>query len=225
MPGSTAHQLARCSILSRSILYHQRRQHAEIARLCLAHPAHDRVRIAVEARQQMLEETRPREAPVVRPQYAPRRLAADPRAAALVGHREAPATDAMLAPGDAAPADAARADDDDAAVAASVRTDARGVCVSGDERVRERQVVCARRRKAGGLAGPGQRQAGDDIDVAERQARLLQARIGGAHDRRKALLEAKANVGRAGRAFAPNLTIEIGKTGAAAGSAAIDTKK
>ena len=40
-----------------------------------------------------------------------------------------------------------------------------------------------------------------------------------------ALLVPGGLVSRAGRAFAPNLTIEIGKTGAAAGSAAIDTKK
>ena len=71
----------------------------------------------------------------------------------------------------------------------------------------------ARGGKMHRLAGAGQRQAGDDIEVRPRKPGLVQALLGGVRHRRKAVAQPKADVGRPGKPFAQHLPLEIGTAG------------
>ena len=79
------HQLARRLVVARHMLDDYRREPAEIAGLRRGGPAHDRVRITVEALEQAGQQAGPGDPPVVSPQHPAHRLPPEPGAAAFIG--------------------------------------------------------------------------------------------------------------------------------------------
>ena len=108
------------------------REGSEILWRCARHPMHDRVRIRPKFCKKRTQQRRPRHAPIMGPQRAAQRLAAEPSAASFVRNRPTPAADLILLPIELRPANAAGADHDDAAVAPAMCADA-GRLGIGDE--------------------------------------------------------------------------------------------
>ena len=96
MPRRKPHQLASGRIVLARVLDDERRQTRKVARACRAHPAHDGMGVGPELLEGRAQQARPGCAPVVRPQHPAHDLAAEPRAAALVGNRKPPAADAIV---------------------------------------------------------------------------------------------------------------------------------
>ena len=98
--------------------------------------------------------------------------------------------------------------------------------VGGEQDAAERMRVGARGGKMRRLAGAGQRQAGDDLEVRPASSPAWSRHcIGGACHRRKAVAQPKADVGRAGKPFPQMWPSKSAQPGAAAGSAAIDPEE
>jgi hypothetical protein len=81
-----------------------------------------------------------------------------------------------------------------------------------------------RGRRLTRLAGPGERQAGNDT-VGERGTSLGETLPGGLPHRPNALLETNAHIGGTSHTFAEDRTSPIGKARAAPGATAVNSEK
>jgi hypothetical protein len=207
MTGGKPHELDSGGVAAGRVRHNHRRKGAEIPRRRRRGPAHDRVRVRRELFEHGGEQRGPWDAAIARPQDAAQRLAPEPGAAALVGHRRPPAADTMAAPRELRPADGSGAHYENAAIAAAMRADAGRARVGRDRRLAEGMRMLLRLRERGGLAGARQGKACDNpCEVAGRQPRLTQASRRGLEHRGKALLQAETDIGRAGRRFAEQLS-------------------
>src|SRR5260370_36860213 len=101
-----------------------RREGREILWRCARHPVHDRVRIRPKLGKKRTQQRRPRHAPIMGPQRAAQRLAAEPSAASFIRNRPTPAADLILPPIQLRPPNAAGADPENAAVTPPTSPDA-----------------------------------------------------------------------------------------------------
>src|SRR5260370_17978025 len=90
-----------------------RREGREILWRCARHPVHDRVRIRPKLGKKRTQQRRPRHAPIMGPQRAAQRLAAEPSAASFIRNRPTPAADLILSSIQLPPPNAAGAVHDD----------------------------------------------------------------------------------------------------------------
>ena len=150
MGGGALHQPNRRVVAAARVIDDQRGERAKIGGRCARRPAHDAVRVAIEIVGQTVQQPGPSRPAVMRLEHDAQRLAAEPGAAALVGERQTPAADAVLAAGDDGPADAAGSGDDDAAIGPLMRADARGIGIGDKERAAKRQHLPPRFLLGGG---------------------------------------------------------------------------
>src|SRR5262249_40411522 len=101
------------------------------------------------------QQRRPRHAPIMGPQRAAQRLAAEPSAASFIRNRPTPAADLILPPIQLRPANAASADHDDAAVTSAMGADACRLGVGDENRHAIGMLVPSRSLE---LAGPTPRR-------------------------------------------------------------------
>ncbi len=121
------HQLSSQRIVSQRPVDHKRGQGGKVSRSRIAHPADDLMRIEVEALGHARQKRRPGRATVERPKGAARNFAAEPRAAAFVGNRKAPAAHAITLAANDGFANTASADDDNPAILSAMGSDAGGM--------------------------------------------------------------------------------------------------
>ena len=133
----------------------------------------------------------------MRPEHPAQGLAADPGAAAFVRGRQTPPANAVLAALALTPADCASSHDDHAAIATTMGTDAGGLCISGQDRLRKWVLVSPGESQLGRLARTRKRKAGrDPAQVALRKTGLVEALLDCGHDGDHGGLEPQPNIGR-----------------------------
>ena len=189
-------------------------------------PSHDRMRVGLIRLERALEQRGHPDPPVMGPQDAAQQLAADPGAAAFVGDVQAPAADTILPGFVLGPADRAGTDHHHPAVPPPVRPDAGRMRVGRDHGAPEGELQPLCRREIGGLARPGERQAGGDPgQIARRKAGLLQTGLRGLENGGKTDVESEANVGGAGRGLAQPGSRWRTQSGTTSGPAAVNPEE
>jgi hypothetical protein len=156
------HELPADTIVMRRMFHDQRREGAEIAWCSIHNPLKDSMRVLIEPCEHYAQERRPIDSAVISPEHMAQGFVAEPRAAAFVGDRPAPAADAMVQPLAFRPADAAGANNDDAAIVPAMRADTGGMRIGGDDRAANRMRLILRGGEIFRLTGAGQRQASGD---------------------------------------------------------------
>src|SRR5262249_51489553 len=124
MPTGKPQELNRNGVVGQGMPDDVWREGGEILWRRARHPMHDRVRVRPKFCKKRTQQRRPWHAPIMRPQRAAQRLAAEPSAASFVRNRPTPAADLILSPIALRPANAAGADYDDAAVTPAMCADA-----------------------------------------------------------------------------------------------------
>src|SRR5262245_45818549 len=98
----------------------------------------------------------------MRPEHPAQGLAADPGPAPFVRDGQTPPADAVLAALKLTPADCAGSHDDHAAITAPMGTDAGGLCIGDQDRLRKWIRVSPGESQLGWLARTRKRKAGRD---------------------------------------------------------------
>src|SRR5262245_50022766 len=160
MACGTLHELDGDRVLLPGMVDDEGREGAIVTRRGPHRPTHDSVRVSPKVGEEIVEESSPGNASVVRPEHLAQGFAANPGAAPFVRDRQTPPAYAVLAALKLTPADGAGSHDDHTAIATTVRTDAGGLCVSDEDRVREWIFVSSGQSQLGWFARTRKRKAG-----------------------------------------------------------------
>lgn len=196
-PRRILHDWLRHRIASAGMLHHERREDCVVGRRSCLHPGDDFARGIRKPFEEFFRHRAVRNAMIARPQALADRAQPEIRPAALVGNREAVATDDHRLASNPRKTDAPRTDDDDAAVPAGVGAKASNGCIACKCDRREREVMSSQTLERAAPVETGNAKTGTNrTELCRRQSGSIDGFAISLRDFGKRILEPNARVRR-----------------------------